>query len=50
MEIEYKNDNSPLTLADKEANKIICKSLHNIEPKTPILSEEGSYISYENRM
>ena len=49
MEIEYKNDNSPLTLADKEANKIICKSLHNIEPKTPILSEEGSYISYENR-
>ena len=49
MEIEYKNDNSPLTLADKEANKIICKLLHNKEPKTPILSEEGSYISYENR-
>ena len=49
MEIEYKDDKSPLTLADKAANKIICKSLVKIDPKIPILSEEGAKISYENR-
>ena len=49
MEIEYKDDKSPLTLADKEANKIICKSLIKIDPEIPILSEEGAKISYENR-
>ncbi len=49
MEIEYKSDNSPLTLADKKSNQIICKSLKEQYPKIPILSEEGSEISYEER-
>ena len=49
MEIEYKNDNSPLTLADKKSNQIICDLLKNNYPEIPILSEEGSKVPYEER-
>ena len=49
MEIEYKSDNSPLTLADKASHKIICKSLKKLYPKIPILSEEGALIPYQER-
>ena len=47
--IEIKKDNSPLTLADKASNEIICKSLKKINPKIPILSEEGSEVDYQER-
>ena len=40
--VSYKSDNSPLTLADKEANKIIEKHLKPLG--IPILSEEGIII------
>ena len=49
MEIEYKNDNSPLTLADKKSNESICSSLNNLYPEIPILSEEGAKIPYQDR-
>ncbi len=49
MEIEYKSDNSPLTLADRLSHKIICSSLKNIYPNIPILSEEGASIQYNER-
>ena len=49
MEIEYKNDNSPLTLADKKSNQTICDLLKNNYPEIPILSEEGSKVPYEER-
>ena len=47
IEVEYKDDGSPLTLADKMANDKICKilSLSNY----PILSEESNLESYEKR-
>ncbi len=45
--IEYKDDNSPLTKADKLSHNIIVNGLkkYNI----PILSEEGKSIPYKKR-
>ncbi len=47
IEIQKKDDNSPLTNADREANTIIMKMLK--ETGLPILSEEGKNIPYEER-
>jgi len=47
FEIELKQDNSPLTKADKTAHKIISSILQ--ESKIPVLSEEGKSIPYETR-
>jgi len=47
--IEYKDDKSPLTEADKKSNEIICNSLEKLYPNIPILSEENKEISYEDR-
>jgi len=49
FEVEYKQDNSPLTLADKKANDIIENGLNQLSVNIPILSEEGSDIPYEDR-
>lgn len=45
--VEYKEDNSPLTLADKKASAKIVHELQRFE--IPVLSEEGEEISYETR-
>ena len=42
FEIERKADNSPLTIADRTANRIICDMLEADTPY-PVLSEEGSH-------
>ena len=47
--IEYKADNSPLTLADKKSHECISVSLKTLYPDIPILSEEGSEIPYQER-
>lgn len=47
--VEYKDDRSPLTKADKEANEIIFHGLNALSVQFPILSEEGKEISYEER-
>ncbi|MDX9906065.1 MAG: 3'(2'),5'-bisphosphate nucleotidase CysQ [Bacteroidales bacterium] len=45
--VEYKNDNSPLTLADRSAHDAIMRIL---EPSgLPVLSEEGKSIDFETR-
>jgi 3'(2'), 5'-bisphosphate nucleotidase len=49
FEVEYKQDNSPLTLADKKANDIIEDGLNKLSVNFPVLSEEGKDISYEDR-
>ena len=41
FKINYKNDNSPLTEADTESNKIICSQLSKEFSKIPIISEEN---------
>jgi len=45
--IEYKDDKSPLTEADKKSNEIICAGLN--ETGIPVLSEEGKETPYEKR-
>ena len=45
--VEIKEDNSPLTMADKASNDVITKVLE--ETNIPVLSEEGKLIPYEER-
>ena len=45
--IEYKEDSSPLTLADMKCNEVINSYL--IQTGIPIISEENRQISYEER-
>ena len=47
--IDYKSDNSPLTLADKASHKIIQNALHDLYPDIPILSEEGRDMPFAER-
>ena len=41
IEVQTKNDDSPLTKADLAAHDVIVRGLASIEPHTPIVSEEG---------
>ncbi len=45
--VEMKSDNSPLTKADKASHQIICQHLSSSQ--LPLLSEEGSHLSFEER-
>lgn len=47
--VEYKDDKSPLTEADKVANEIICSELSKLYPHIPIISEENKQTDYEVR-
>lgn len=47
--IELKDDNSPLTLADHRSNQIIVSRLQELYPQVPYISEETKQISFETR-
>lgn len=47
--VEAKADESPLTLADKAANDLICAELIKEFPDIPIISEENKEVPYEIR-
>ena len=47
--IEYKDDHSPLTEADKLSNKVIIDGLLKKYPSSNIISEENKQIPYETR-
>ena len=47
--VEYKDDKSPLTAADKASHEVIMFELKKRFPEIPILSEEGADIPYEVR-
>jgi 3'(2'), 5'-bisphosphate nucleotidase len=47
--VEIKDDNSPLTAADKASHEIIAAGLKALTPDIPMLSEEGRDIPYEER-
>ena len=49
FEESLKSDSSPLTKADKVSHRIIVDGLAVLDETIPILSEEGSQISYEER-
>ena len=48
--VEYKEDKSPVTIADLESDTLITEQLHLLEPAIPVLSEEtSSEHPYEER-
>ena len=47
--VETKSDNSPLTLADKNANKIIVDGLQKLDITIPIISEENKLTDFSER-
>jgi 3'(2'), 5'-bisphosphate nucleotidase len=49
FQIEYKDDKSPLTEADKLSNEIICTELNSLYPEIPLMSEENKQTEYEVR-
>ncbi|MEL6630930.1 MAG: 3'(2'),5'-bisphosphate nucleotidase CysQ [Bacteroidota bacterium] len=49
LKIQYKADDSPLTLADEQAHQLIATRLQALTPSIPILSEESEEIPFEER-
>ena len=49
FEVERKDDQSPLTLADKRSHNIIVDRLMRRYPDIPVLSEEGKQVPFEIR-
>lgn len=47
--MEQKANDSPLTRADTEANRVICTRLMEITPHVPIISEENKALPYSIR-
>jgi 3'(2'), 5'-bisphosphate nucleotidase len=47
--VEYKDDKSPLTAADKASHEVIMAGLQKAYPEIPILSEEGAQTPYAER-
>jgi len=49
IQVDHKADDSPLTLADQAANKVICAGLEQLDQLFPIISEENKLVDYEVR-
>jgi 3'(2'), 5'-bisphosphate nucleotidase len=47
--VQHKDDNSPLTLADLESQRIIAEGLKQLTPDIPILSEESAQAPWSER-
>ncbi len=47
--VEHKGDESPLTAADLASHRTIAQGLGELDPDTPLLSEEGADIPFEQR-
>ena len=49
FDVEFKDDHSPLTKADKASHELIKSELSRLYPDIPLLSEEGKEIPYSER-
>lgn len=47
--VEFKNDNSPVTIADKKSSEFIILNLKTLTPEIPVISEEEICFTYEER-
>src|SRR5690606_30696093 len=47
--VDYKADDSPLTLADRAAHETISRRLGEMYPEIPVISEESEVPEYEER-
>jgi len=48
-DVRYKSDNTPVTTADMAAHRIIVDELRELHPDLPVLSEESTQVSFEER-
>ncbi len=49
LNIKIKSNKTPFTIADRNAHKIIVKTLSKLTPNTPIISEESEIIEFSER-
>jgi 3'(2'), 5'-bisphosphate nucleotidase len=49
LKVDFKNDLSPLTLADTQANRVITEGLLKLDPSIPVISEEAEVPDYAVR-
>ena len=49
IEVERKDDDSPLTVADLAANQVIQSNLSKLSPDLPVISEESASLDYSIR-
>ena len=49
FKVDYKADQSPITAADLASHDVIVQGLRNLSRDIPILSEEGSSVSFDER-
>ena len=47
--VQHKHDDSPLTLADLESQRVILEGLSRITPDVPVLSEESAAAPWTER-
>lgn len=47
--VSYKNDKSPITVADLASHECICQGLRHITPNLPIISEESDPVYFQKR-
>ena len=47
--VDFKADDSPLTIADKASHEVIQAALDANAPEIPVMSEEGKELSYDER-
>lgn len=47
--VDFKADQSPLTLADQASHEVIAPALKAYYPNIPLISEEGDEVAYETR-
>lgn len=48
-QLDYKQDDSPVTSADQAAHRVIAEALQSHDAKIPLISEEGALPAYEQR-
>ena len=49
LDVKHKENNTPVTMVDEMAHQRISQALKLLTPKTPVLSEEGKHLSFEQR-
>ena len=49
LDVTYKEDDSPLTQADLASQEVIARSLQQLTPDVPVLSEEAKAVPFEVR-
>ena len=49
FKVRFKADESPITAADTASHEVIVQGLRRLDPDTPILSEEGAQIEWDER-